>query len=82
MSRTYTPGAYVSEETRRKVLRAAEALGYSPNAMARSQITNRTGIVGIVSADLENPFYAALLQSLTVALQKEGLAPLLLSLTI
>ena len=78
MSRTFTPGAYVSPETRRKVLRAAEALGYQPNALARGLIKRRTGIVGIVSTDLDNPFYATLLQSLGERLQAEGLAPLLL----
>ena len=78
VSRSYTPGAYVSDETRRKVLEAAEALGYHPNALARSLITRRTGIIGIVSTDLDNPFYAALLQALSMRFQAEGLAPLLL----
>ena len=78
VSRTFTSGAYVSSETRSKVLRAAEALGYEPNALARGLITQRTGIVGIVSTDLDNPFYATLLQALGEGLQARGLAPLLL----
>ena len=78
VSRAFTPGAYVSPETRTKVLRAAEALGYHPNALARGLITQRTGIVGIVSTDLDNPFYAILLQTLGEALQAQQLAPLLL----
>lgn len=78
VSRAFTPGAYVSAETREKVLRAAEALGYQPNALARGLITQRTGIVGIVSTDLDNPFYATLLQTLGEGLQAKGLAPLLL----
>lgn len=78
VSRTFTPGAYVSPETRAKVLAAAEALGYQPNALARSLITRRTGIIGIVSTDLDNPFYAELLQALSQRLQDENLASLLL----
>ncbi|MEO4042165.1 LacI family DNA-binding transcriptional regulator [Hoeflea sp. CAU 1731] len=78
VSRTYTPGAYVSDATRKKVLAAAEMLGYAPNAMARSLKTKRTGIIGIVSSDLHNPFQAELLERLTTALQNEGFAPLLL----
>lgn len=78
VSRAFTPGAYVSPDTRKKVLEAAAALGYQPNALARSLITRRTGIIGIVSTDLDNPFYAVLLQDLSKRLQSEGLAPLLL----
>jgi DNA-binding LacI/PurR family transcriptional regulator len=78
VSRTFTPGTYISSSTKKKVLEAAEALGYQPNALARSLITRRTGIIGIVSTDLDNPFYAVLLQDLSRRLQSEGLAPLLL----
>ena len=65
VSRTFTPGTYISSSTKKKVLEAAEALGYQPNALARSLITRRTGIIGIVSTDLDNPFYAVLLQDLS-----------------
>lgn len=36
----------ISEETRKKVLEAAEKLGYRPNAAARALMTGRTGLVG------------------------------------
>lgn len=78
VSRTFTQDAYVSPETREKVLRAARALGYHPNVLARSLITRRSGIVGVVSTDLENPFYAAILQKIGLSLQNLGLASLLL----
>ena len=39
VSRTFTPGASVSEKTRQKVLNAAEALGYQVNIIARTMIT-------------------------------------------
>ena len=78
VSRAYTEGAYIAAETRRKVLEAAEHLGYSPNAIARSLITSRTRIVGIVTATLENPFYAASLEAINLLLQEQGLASLVL----
>lgn len=77
VSRAYTDGAYIAAETRRKVLEAAEHLGYSPNAIARSLITSRTRIIGIVTATLENPAYAASLEAITLLLQEQGLASLI-----
>jgi len=50
--------ATVSDEKRRLVLEAAAALGYRPNAVARSLVRRRTNLLGIVISDLHNPFYA------------------------
>jgi DNA-binding LacI/PurR family transcriptional regulator len=50
VSRTFTPGASVSEATRAKVMEAARALGYSPNAIARSLITRRSRMIGVIVA--------------------------------
>ena len=49
VSRTFTPGASVSEETRSKVIAAAEALGYQVNHLARGLISQKTGIVAVVA---------------------------------
>jgi DNA-binding LacI/PurR family transcriptional regulator len=72
VSRTFTPGASVSELTRRKVLDAARKLGYRPNAHARSLITKRSRIIGLVLSHLENLFYPAALQCLAQRLQRDG----------
>lgn len=72
VSRTFTPGASVSEATRRKVLTAAKALGYRPNALARSLITRRSRIVALVMSYLENQFYPLVIEKLSQKLQKEG----------
>jgi DNA-binding LacI/PurR family transcriptional regulator len=72
VSRVFTPGASVSRAMAERVRRAAEELGYRPNALARSLITGRTRIVGLVAGYLENPFYPAALEALSAALEARG----------
>lgn len=72
VSRTFTPGASVSDATRRRVLEAARKLGYRPNAHARSLITRRSRIIGLVLSYLENLFYPGALQRLAERLQADG----------
>lgn len=72
MSRAFTEGASISPETRAKVLAAANALGYRPNLIARSLITRRSGIVGVVAGYLENQFYPAVLRALSERLAGAG----------
>ncbi len=73
VSRTFTPGASVSDATRAKVLTAARTLGYRPNALARSLITRRSGIVALVMSYLQNQFYPLVIEQLSQALQRRGL---------
>lgn len=62
----------VSSATREKVLRAAAELGYRPNALARSLITQRSRIVGVLFSYLDNPFYASALEMICHSLQAKG----------
>lgn len=72
VSRVFTPGASASASTRAKVRAAADALGYSPNVLARAMNTGRSGIVGLVVAYLDNHFYPDAVEKLSVALQARG----------
>jgi DNA-binding LacI/PurR family transcriptional regulator len=72
VSRVFTPGASVSTRTAEKVRDAAKKLGYRPNVLARSLITGRSRIIGLVVAYLENQFYPLALERLSNALQARG----------
>jgi DNA-binding LacI/PurR family transcriptional regulator len=72
VSRTFTPGASVSDATRGKVMDAARKLGYRPNAHARSLITKRSRIIGLVLPYLHNDFYPVALEALAKRLQQDG----------
>ncbi|MBO6755646.1 MAG: LacI family DNA-binding transcriptional regulator [Roseibium sp.] len=72
VSRVFTPGASVSSKMAEKVLKAADELGYRPNVLARSLITGRSRIIGLVVAYLENQFYPDALEKLSNALQQHG----------
>ena len=52
VSRCFSPNASISAATRARVVAAAEALGYRPNAIARSLITQRSNMVAIVVANI------------------------------
>ncbi|PWH15764.1 MAG: LacI family transcriptional regulator [Anaerolineae bacterium] len=47
----------VQEETRQKVIKAIEELGYRPSQVARSLISKRTKTAGLLISDVSNPFY-------------------------
>lgn len=52
VSRCFSPGGSISKATRARVTAAADALGYRPNAIARSLITQRSNMVAIVVANI------------------------------
>ena len=72
VSRVFTPGASASKSTTQKVRKAAEALGYRPNVLARAMQSGKSGVIGLVVAHLENQFYPVALELLSNALQAEG----------
>jgi len=57
VSRVLTRSSYpVNESTRKKILEAAQSMGYKPNLSARSLRSNRTNTIGIIVDDIMSPF--------------------------
>ncbi len=81
VSRAFTAGASVSPKMRRKVEKAAQELGYSPNALASSLTTGRTKLIGLVANNFHNPIFLEIFDLFTRGLQERGLRPLLVNLS-
>jgi LacI family transcriptional regulator len=63
----------VSRETSRRVARAAQRLGYVPNAMARGLRTARSHLVGMVVPDVTNPLFPPMVRGAERVLAAAGL---------
>lgn len=73
VSRVLSRSRAVTPDSARKVLAAAEQLGYRYNAVARALRTNRSGTVGMLVPQISNPFFPALVEAVERRLQREGL---------
>ncbi|PPK94676.1 DNA-binding LacI/PurR family transcriptional regulator [Kineococcus xinjiangensis] len=70
----------VSEDTRERVLRAAEALDYVASPTAASLATGRTSVVGIVLPFLDRWFFATIVSEIEDVLRRSGFQVLLLNI--
>ncbi len=62
----------ISEETRNRVLKRARELDYQPNWIARSLVTRRTYMVGLVIPDLMHSFFAEVAKGVARKLEPHG----------
>lgn len=72
VSRALTRPDMVRPEVRDAVRAKAEELGYRSNPVARGLITGRTGVIGLLIPDVENPFFAPLIRSVQHAATDAG----------
>jgi LacI family transcriptional regulator len=80
-SRALNPKAQrlVNAETVRRVMRAAEALGYQPNPIARSLKTSKSSTVGLVIPDLTNPLFPPIVRGIENVLESAGYSALIVN---
>lgn len=76
-SRALNRPELVEEGTRRRVLALADELAYTPNQAARALSTGRSGTLGLVVPDLNNPFYPGIVKGAQARAQETGRAVLI-----
>jgi LacI family transcriptional regulator len=62
VSRAFSNPGRVGQETRERVLRVAQELGYRPNPHARALLSGRTRTIAMVVSDITNPHYFELIR--------------------
>jgi DNA-binding LacI/PurR family transcriptional regulator len=72
VSRALSDSPLISEETKARVQRLAQEMGYSPNALARGLVTRQTYSVGVVVTTIADPFVAEIVQGIEVTAHDHG----------
>lgn len=67
----------LSDELRGRIHAAVEALSYKPSPIARSLKGGRTGLIGMVAANIDNPYAVAVLHGAEAACQQHGFSLIL-----
>ena len=79
VSRAFTKDSSISESSLKKVLAAAEELGYKPNLLARSLAKNKTNMIAILISELGSPNVLRVFDELSSQLQSHGLISIVLN---
>jgi LacI family transcriptional regulator len=69
----------VNQETAERVMRAAQALGYRPNPIARGLKTNRSYTIGVLIPDITNPLFPPILRGIEDRLDDAGYTSLIVN---
>jgi DNA-binding LacI/PurR family transcriptional regulator len=79
VSRALNDSPLVNAETKARIQRLSQQMGYSPDAIARSLVTQRTRTVGVVATTITDPFVAEVVQGVEDAAQESGYSVILTS---
>lgn len=79
VSRILNGTARVTSDKRQAVERAIRKLNFKPNLFARSLKTGTTMTVGILTQDVESPFYGRAMKGIEAGLAGTGYAPIIVS---
>ncbi len=67
-----TPNKSIKEQTIARILEAAKELNYTPNKIARSLKTQKSYTIGLIMADIANPYFSQLARFIEDEAEKQG----------
>ena len=73
------PGNKFSQETARRVREAIERLGYEPNHVARSLRGRKSGVIGLVTTSISDPFWASCARGVELEARRQNYVPILVA---
>ncbi|MCS7220532.1 MAG: LacI family DNA-binding transcriptional regulator [Anaerolineae bacterium] len=77
VSRALRDSPLISDETKARIQRIAQEMGYSPSAIARSLVTKRTQTLGLVVTSIADPFVAEIVRGIEERALDEGYSVIL-----
>lgn len=72
VSRALRDSPEISAEMKARIRQIAEEMGYRPSAVARSLVTRRTRVLGVVVTRLSDPFHTEVVQGIEMVAQEHG----------
>ena len=72
VSRALSGSSLVNEETKSRILEAAQSLGYERNELARALVKGSSGAIGLVVPDITNPFFSDIARGVSDIADRNG----------
>jgi LacI family transcriptional regulator len=79
VSRALSDSPLISVETKERIQRLAQEMGYSPDAQARSLVMGRTQTIGVVVTTIIDPFITEIVQAVESTAHDHGYSVILAS---
>ena len=77
VSRAINNKGEISPRTRERILAIVKEMGYRPNRMAQAMNTSRSHMIGLVIADITNPFFPELVRAVQDTAMQKGYTALI-----
>ena len=79
VSRVINDYPYVNEETKKRVQKIILKTDYQPNALARSLVTKKSGMIGVIVWDLASPFFSEIVREIGIECRDKNYQPIFCS---